>query len=329
MRLARTLFATAVMVICMGLAVASDASAQPHVSVRPSPDYDLTPGGWVHRSCIHEVPDKSTLTDEGNGVIRVSSDRGVLLKRLRPCAFSRVRPDRGSRVESAPVPAIDGWVEWSQAVASGFPNGNWFNGMENYWAIPDKPSSYVGQTVFFFSAFQDSALSAIIQPVLQFGPSAAGGGNKWTVANWYISDSGTTVFSTLQNASAGERVFGWMSGFNCTTGGNCKWDIGICHWTGSGGPTNCTSLTTSAGSWVYTEADQGVLEVYDVTSCNHLPNALSTSFSDTYLYRPGAGGPNSKTDVATTIFWSGPVWGGTPNCSYGVNNFIRGTQLKY
>ena len=47
------------------------------------------------------------------------------------------------------------------------------------------------RTIFLFNGIQNS--TSIYQPVLQWGPSAAGGGNFWTVASWYVDGAGGTL----------------------------------------------------------------------------------------------------------------------------------------
>jgi hypothetical protein len=50
----------------------------------------------------------------------------------------------------------------------------------------------------------------IIQPVLQWGPSAAGGGAYWAIASWYVGGSGA-VYSALQTVAPGDSIFGNMT----------------------------------------------------------------------------------------------------------------------
>jgi hypothetical protein len=54
--------------------------------------------------------------------------------------------------------------------------------------VPDAPPHDTDQTIFLFDGVQDGTTpsSYIIQPVLQWGPSAAGGGSFWAVTNWYV-----------------------------------------------------------------------------------------------------------------------------------------------
>ena len=52
----------------------------------------------------------------------------------------------------------------------------------------------------------------IYQPVLQWGPSAAGGGQKWSVASWYADgQDGHSFYSTLVDVAVGQDLTGVMT----------------------------------------------------------------------------------------------------------------------
>src|SRR2546429_6181885 len=52
----------------------------------------------------------------------------------------------------------------------------------------------------------------IYQPVLQWGPSAAGGGSYWSVASWYVGgQDGVAFHSNLVRVNPGDVLVGVMS----------------------------------------------------------------------------------------------------------------------
>jgi hypothetical protein len=52
----------------------------------------------------------------------------------------------------------------------------------------------------------------IYQPVLQWGSSAAGGGNYWSIASWYVDGQGGPAFhSSLIQIAPGQVLKGVMS----------------------------------------------------------------------------------------------------------------------
>jgi hypothetical protein len=77
--------------------------------------------------------------------------------------------------------------------------------IEASWTVPHVPKTYHGQTIFLFVGLGTASSSDIIAPVLQYGPSAAGGGPHWATAAWYTA--GTTVYHTaLQTVSVGQTL---------------------------------------------------------------------------------------------------------------------------
>lgn len=80
--------------------------------------------------------------------------------------------------------------------------------------VPPPPSRSEGQTIFLFPGVQPSRNSAhisILQPVLQWGPSAAGGGNSWTVQSYYIRGTPQTgldvgAYSARRDVAPGQRL---------------------------------------------------------------------------------------------------------------------------
>ncbi|KAJ7697207.1 hypothetical protein B0H17DRAFT_1130514 [Mycena rosella] len=52
-------------------------------------------------------------------------------------------------------------------------------------AVPPAPATYHGQTVYLFNAINGEG---VVQSVLAYGPTPAGGGELWFVASWYLWD---------------------------------------------------------------------------------------------------------------------------------------------
>ena len=76
--------------------------------------------------------------------------------------------------------------------------------------MPPEPSNHGSQTVFLFNGIQNSTM--IYQPVLQWGPSAAGGGSYWSVASWYADgQNGKSFHTSLQRVAVGQTLTGVMT----------------------------------------------------------------------------------------------------------------------
>lgn len=106
------------------------------------------------------------------------------------------------------LPAASGWVAysyWSNADTLIHP----VTYFSTSWAVPSAPKQQSNQTLFLFNGMQNGTTSAsyIIQPVLQWGASAAGGGKYWAIANWFVTGSGA-YYSQLETVNTGTPLQG-------------------------------------------------------------------------------------------------------------------------
>ncbi|KAJ7289878.1 hypothetical protein C8J57DRAFT_1278584 [Mycena rebaudengoi] len=78
------------------------------------------------------------------------------------------------------------------------------------WEVPPLPETDHGQTIYLFNAVQNFS-NTILQPVLQYGPSPAGGGHCfWAVASFFLD--GVNLFHTpLVRKSPGETLNGALT----------------------------------------------------------------------------------------------------------------------
>src|SRR5262249_24559889 len=78
------------------------------------------------------------------------------------------------------------------------------------WVVPREPATASGQTIFLSNGLQGSSL--MLQPVLQWGCSAAGGGDHWAVASWCIGGpGGPALCSALVPVSRGDSLVGTLT----------------------------------------------------------------------------------------------------------------------
>ncbi|WP_020046790.1 hypothetical protein [Rhizobium leguminosarum] len=80
--------------------------------------------------------------------------------------------------------------------------------------VPQNPLESDGQTIFIFPGVQPSATAskkAILQPVLQWGPSASGGANSWSAQSYYVRGTPETgldigVYSERRDVQPGDPL---------------------------------------------------------------------------------------------------------------------------
>jgi hypothetical protein len=148
------------------------------------------------------------------------------------------------------------------------------------------------------------SVTNIIQPVLQFGTSEAGGGTYWAMASWYVDSNGNAYYSQLTKTLTAHGIQGNM--VRSTT--NKVWTISTID-------TNTNQATTLNIATNTTEPYTFVtLEVYSVANCGEYPTGSDT-FSN-LVFRP-----------AFTPSWS-PVT--APGCDEGVTvNSPTSVTIKF
>jgi hypothetical protein len=174
--------------------------------------YVRTPGGFRHKSFVHRLA-------PGQAVSRRSGRVGIVDLTTR----------RQVELPAPVVPAQDlsgmggGWVAWADWTnATGTPVSSFLT----TWVVPPPPVTQSGQLIYLFNALEDQAGDNILQPVLQWGESGAGGGNDWGVASWYVDSShhafctpvipvnpGDTLIGELTLVSQGDGLFNYSSAF--------------------------------------------------------------------------------------------------------------------
>jgi len=277
-----------------------------------SGDWVSTPAGLAYKSCVHQVPDGAAVSQGGD--VSVNS---VVVDTISACPYSGfvTVPEAASsdqtmagipdpEAANPPVPLADGW--W---LDSWWTSSKEVVKLSAQWKVPANPASD-GAALFFFPSVETSNSPAIVQPVLQWGNTGAGGGNYWGIANWYVPNSGSAITSSLHSTAAGRTITGTMTR---SSGTASYWDISFTQSTGDG-----ASLYTDTGRTSWKEVQGGVLEVYYASSCSRLPNASSVTFS--------------KIAVSTTSGAASPSFSNNRNvtsCSSSISSTSTTTKLGW
>lgn len=309
---------SALLVVFFGTLLHAQVPAGPKLPAGVPEGYVITPFGYFHPSCVLKVAKGETLLAKG----RILQRADGTLKNIPECAYPHYAASgaivaaSATKVES---PTINGWVE-SESVTTSTSYGE----IVADWVVPPAPASIAGQTVFFFPGMEDSNdVVSIIQPVLQFGPSAAGGGNNWAVASWNCCPSGTADFSTLVSVNEGDVIQGTVES-TCGTGTeSCStWNITTADET-TGGST-ALSNSPSEGQ-TFNWAFGAVLEAYGIAQCSNYPSNGGIFFFNLALY-------DYNFNQISSPGWSGTDWasGATPQCSYSQNiDYPTEVELQY
>jgi len=216
--------------------------------------YVSTPGGYRLKSFVHPV-----------GV-----DQAVA---KRPGASQLMNLVTSSLVGSPAVSTSQdlaglggGWVTWAIWTNA---TGVAISSFATSWVVPPAPSSDSGQLIYLFNGLQDQTGGEILQPVLQWGVSGAGGGSYWSVASWHVDSNGHAFCTPTVPVHVGDALIGLMT-LSVQGDGSLNY---ACQFKGIPG----TSLL-ALGLADLVQATE-TLEVYNLTGSTDYPHAQMTAMS--------------------------------------------------
>lgn len=263
-----------------------------------SGDLVATPNGWYHRSCVHEVPNGAHV--DINGLVH---RKDGTLAQVSRCEHPGRVVVAGQERNVAPT--INGWLEWAD-----FHPGSNFGEINATWHVPNAPTgSYCllctsHQVFYAFPGLQSS--SYIIQPVLQYGYNNGYGGEYWTAASWRCNDGSDCHHSTPITVAPGDSIIGAVNATGCANG-ICSWTISTIDVT-----KGIRSDYTIQDTQNYNDAVGGVVEVYNLTSCDQFPDQ-GVFFTGISLYNSAG---QQVMPSWTNLKQSAP----NPNCDFAVTS---------
>jgi hypothetical protein len=241
--------------------------------VAPTPKQVVTPFGLRNAENVHLIPPDNDLITMSDGHIRMQN-------RLTGHYIDYPKPE-----EMPIAPFTDnGWITYASWLNR---SGSPVSSFTTNWTVPSTPTTVSKQVLFQFNSIEPTSGTAILQPVLQFGVSAAGGGKYWAVASWYVVGT-QAYYSSLVPVSVGQSLTGVIK---LTSRLRTKFTYS-CSFTGISG-TDFSISKIPQLTWC-TET----LEVYSVTECSEFPNTAFSQMS----------GINVRTKA------------GTPSVTWGVTN---------
>lgn len=239
-------------------------------------DLVLTPGGYRKSSVVHHIESGAKIDGAQNHFKKLDI-RGAVLSDLGSLASKPAgRPLMPFNVAYDPslVPALGtGWIVY----ASWTENSKPLSLFTTTWVVPPPPATQSGQVIFLFSGIQNSSM--IYQPVLQWGTSAAGGGNYWSVASWYADGQGGQAFySSLVRVNTGQTLVGVMTETAQSASGfsyNCQF-TGIAN-------TSLPIQNVEQLTWCIE-----TLECYRLQHCSDYPQTCCTAMSGIEIQAAGS-----------------------------------------
>eukprot|EP01117_Protostelium_nocturnum_P005393 TRINITY_DN1959_c0_g1_i2.p1 TRINITY_DN1959_c0_g1~~TRINITY_DN1959_c0_g1_i2.p1 ORF type:complete len:281 (+),score=104.21 TRINITY_DN1959_c0_g1_i2:111-953(+) len=209
----------------------------------------MVPGGYLLDSeQVKEVPNGSLLVYN-----ETSSLLQILDSEMRILSEEIMEQFEGKSVQKRDT----GWVN------SAWQMGRRQTEFTASWTVPQRPASLADrQTLFYFNSWENqiNGISQIVQPVLQWGVSAAGGDhNSWKLGSWWVTSNHQAKYSPLTTVNPGDKIVGTISYSDPQT-------ISIkCFVNGK-----MTANLSIRGTGVYDSA-QVASEVYFLNTCKDYP----------------------------------------------------------
>eukprot|EP00483_Globobulimina_turgida_P010370 UN10390 len=159
-----------------------------------------TPFGYYHQACIHGVDSGSEIINYDDEIHVKSPDMEYnALRRVIPrCKYQHNATYINERMRELldyyPEVEFDGsgWQQYTKMNA-----GDTVDSFDGDWMVPRSSPREGGPILYMFTGLQNidwvpperdpGQPFDIIQPVMQYGGSAAGGGNYWACASWYVT----------------------------------------------------------------------------------------------------------------------------------------------
>jgi hypothetical protein len=220
------------------------------------------PGGkFLHQSCVHELNERFAEIIEIDEDVTVVYANGSIF-RVPECAYEVIdtRMGRNAINKRDAEVSEDGWVAWTVAEASAG-----FSAFSAKWIVPAEPEDKSSSaTIFYWNGLEPDSRDAVIQPVLQWGPSAAGGTKEFAIASWWVNGAGKAIYTKPIQVSAGDLLVG-----NMTLLSNGSWVINAID------PTKKVEgrLVYSSKTKVTYAQAYYCLESYNLNSCDDYPNS--------------------------------------------------------
>ncbi|TDL20800.1 hypothetical protein BD410DRAFT_357725 [Rickenella mellea] len=242
----------------------------------PGVETVLTPAGRVPKSKVHFVPKGARVHRTTDSIQIIGADGKVIHS-------TPVSKPNSTHISTPAVVTTEditsGWnaYTWCESDPDDWPITNF----STAWAVPDAPSTYDDQGIFIGNILSTDDSTAMLEPTLQYGESAAGGGEYWSIASWYF-DGDEAYYSTLVEVSSGTLLTGIMQLTDFDE--DYDWDTDTTtitfYWncTFSGYPDTSYDISTTE-EFIY--ALEG-LETYDCTQDSDLPSG-TTKMESIYL----------------------------------------------
>lgn len=155
---------------------------------------------------------------------------------------------------------MDGWI--THSYLSYRDNSLPISLFSTTWIVPSPPSKKADQVIYIFNGMEtiDSGIAHIVQPVLQWGVTPAGGGDFWAICNWYVTSNYLFFHDSLIKVNPGDTLKGIIK-LTSSSGDLFNYNVSFFGYPSS---IQVNAIPPGAGPYI-------VLESFNIKSCDEYP----------------------------------------------------------
>jgi hypothetical protein len=242
-----------------------------------------TPGGFLPADRVHRVEPGHVIDHSGGRSRQLDPDGRVVAdygELAEPTGRGPLMPQHVRLPEDVEPPAFgSGWITyaWWQNTT-----GRPVSALSTTWRVPPAPRTSNNQLIYLFNGIENS--THILQPVLQWGVSPAGGGPYWAIASWWVSTS-DAQHSPLTRVNVGDELLGGINALDSSYRYVC----------GFRGPADSDLVVQNVDELIYCAQ---TLEAYRITATTDYPDTTDTAMTGIALSTGLAATPE------TSLRWS-------------------------
>jgi|GEM_PF-1063943 len=223
-----------------------------------------TPGGPIKKTNVHFVEKGCYLSKENGRIKKINIKTGMVMQEydISQTNTSEQNERTGNHQTVAQIDSTfgTGWVTYGYWNHS---SGEPISYFSTDWIVPNPPTTFNYQTIFLFNGIDlPVTANGILQPVLQWGYSAAGGGNYWAITNWYVESNNVAFWGdSLIVVNPGTNLQGVMQL-------TAKTDSGYSYNSAFVGYPTCSLQMNNIGELTWANE---TMEVYGITAYTDYP----------------------------------------------------------
>lgn len=242
-----------------------------------------TPLGPTVKSNVHFVDSRHHLNVNDRFIQIIQTNTGRVTQELDNGMINSSIFNKGniiSRYKDQSARSSSEFTDGWQTYALGYnksDNPKPFTHFSSNFIVPSAPKNMSGQIIYLFTGVENiDTLSHIVQPVLQWGLTPAGGGNYWAICNWYALSNGHAFHDSLIKVESGTRLQGVIE---LTTGFENSYNY-TSFFTGYSSSLQVKNLPHLTELSI-------TLETFHINNCNEFPHDEKIRFTDIQVLTDG------------------------------------------